>query len=134
MKLLGNVKKGVMGAAPIAAGVVGANIIANKLTMISNPKLRAGALVLMGALLSGKKGLVGGLGTGIMVGGIVKLAGSFVPGIAAIAAGEDGVYDEIAADVLNGQPEADPMNAVLNGTVLNGMPTIAGNYSETFEA
>lgn len=131
MKLLGNVKKGVMGAAPIAAGVVGANIIANKLTMISNPKLRAGALVLIGALLSGKKGMVGGLGTGIMVGGIVKLAGSFVPGIAAIAAGEDGVYDEIAADVLNGQPEADPMNAVLNGSVLNGLN---GNYSETFEA
>lgn len=132
MKLLGNVKKGVMGAAPIAAGVVGANIIANKLTMISNPKLRAGALVLIGALLSGKKGMVGGLGTGIMVGGIVKLAGSFVPGIAAIAAGEDGVYDEIAADVLNGQPDMDPMNAnVLNGTVLNG---INGNYTETFEA
>lgn len=128
----GNLKNGLKSAAPIAAGVIGSNLIANKLTMISNPKLRAGALVLIGALLSGKKGVVGGLGTGIMVGGVVKLAGSFVPGIAAIAAGEDGVYDEIAADVLNGQPESDPMNAnVLNGTVLNG---INGNYSENFEA
>lgn len=129
---LGNLKSGLKNAAPVAAGVIGANVISNKLTMISNPKLRAGALVLIGALLSGKKGVIGGIGTGIMVGGVVKLAGSFVPGIAAIASGEDGVYDEIAADVLNGQPDADPMNAnVLNGTVLNG---INGNYSETFEA
>jgi hypothetical protein len=126
MKLLGNVKKGVMSAAPIAAGVIGANVLNNKLTMIANPKLKAGALILIGAMLSGKKGLIGGLGTGLMVGGVVKLAGSFVPGIAAIAAGEDGVYDEISANVLNDNVlngYGDPMN----GSVLNG---IAGNYSE----
>ncbi len=128
MKLsAGNLTKGIKGAAPIAAGVIGANLISNKLTMISNPKLRAGALVLIGALLSGRKGMVGGLGTGIMVGGVVKLAGAFVPGIAAIADGDEGVFEEISANVLNDNV-TDPMNG---GSVLNG---INGNYSETFEA
>lgn len=131
MNLIGNVKKGVMGAAPIAAGVIGANVLNNKLTMIANPKLKAGALILIGAFLAGKKGVIGGLGTGLMVGGVVKLAGSFVPGIAAIAASEDGVYDEISADVLNGVLNGETQMA---GTVLNGVGSINGNYSETFEA
>lgn len=60
----------------MGAGAVGASY-ASKLIPFGNDKIKSGLTLLVGLALSGQKGAVGQFGTGMAVGGVQKLAGSF---------------------------------------------------------
>lgn len=123
MKLLK--KDTITTAAALVAGSIGANLVYNKATMITNTKLRAAAPLVLGLVLSGQKNkMIQGVGFGMIAAGGQKLVGSFVPGLAGIEADEviEGIYDDLegvngADDVINGPED------VINGfeDEINGM-------------
>lgn len=102
--MIKNVTKNLVPVLATGAGAVGANFLASKLP-IADEKIQAGVLVLAGLLLSGKKGIVGSLATGIAVGGVVKLATSFGLGALPDPIMELSEFDVYDNDGMNGIPD-----------------------------
>lgn len=93
----------------MGAGAIGASYL-TKLIPFGNDKVKAGITVLAGLALSGTKGALGQIGTGVAVGGIQKLAGSFGIG---------------GGDFINGIEDARFINGVED---LTAGGTIAGDF------
>lgn len=74
-------KKQIMPAIGIAAGAVGGGFV-TKFIPVQNDKIKAAAPLVLGLLLSGKKGIIGDVGRGMIASGAITLAQSF--GIGAI--------------------------------------------------
>ena len=120
-------KNKIMQYGGIAVGYLGGNAIQNSAIgqKITNEKLRAAAVILVGALLSKKgKGAMSNVGTGLAVSGAVKLVSSFLPeNVKGMIAGDTDTYmsdiaEQIAdTTVLNG---SDNFSDIAGASVLNG--------------
>ena len=110
MKLLS--KNTITDAAGLVAGGVGTNVL-SRFIPIANPMLKNGAVIVLGAILSGKKGFIGNVGKGMVAAGGSRLVSSMVP---ALAGEDDMAY---VAEVINDLPES-----IINGnddSIINGI-------------
>lgn len=109
------------------AGGVGANFAATKITFITNPKLKYGAMLLAGLMIGSMKGeMMKNLGTGIATVSGMKLVGTFVPSLAGVTGVSDDVLNGVFDEVLEGVDDYDSVSGDddMNGLgddVLNGV-------------
>ncbi len=96
--LKGIIKKDTFGnLAGLTVGVIGANMLQNKLSgKIQNPMLLAAIPIIAGLFLSKQKsGMMKFAGYGMLAAGGAKLAAKVVPGVGALAS--LGAYEDVAA-------------------------------------
>jgi len=96
--LKGIIKKDTFGnLAGLTVGVIGANMLQNKLSgKIQNPMLLAAIPIIAGLFLSKQKsGMMKFAGYGMLAAGGAKLAVKVVPGVGALAS--LGAYEDVAA-------------------------------------
>lgn len=112
-------------SAALAAGAIAGSLIFNKLTQITNPKLRAAIPLAAGLFLVGNKNkMMAGLGGGMIAIGGQKLVGQFVPGLAGYDSDEviEGVYMDDADSMGESDDEINGASDVINGyDVINGV-------------
>lgn len=98
----------IVPAVSIGAGAVASGFLVSKLpAQLENEKLRAAVPIALGIFLMTKKGIVGDLGTGMVAGGMLKLAQSFGIGevttpVMAIDEVEDLDIEGVDDDVVSG--------------------------------
>ena len=111
--MIKNIKKQIKPAAGLVAGGVAANFVNSKLAgTIGNDKLRSGAIMLAGILISGQKGeLIKNVGAGMLTVGGMKLVASFVPSLAGVCGVEGDIINGLYDDVIT----EDDLSGIING-------------------
>lgn len=107
-------KESLVGAAGLGLGSAAAGVVKSKVLATQKPIVQDAAPVLLGLFLSGKKGIVGSIGKGMIANGVGSIISKNVPGL---------------GDVMLGEVELSPVSSGSSDTLL-GESDSYGDYSD----
>lgn len=79
--MIGAVKNAALAAGGIVVGEKLGGMVAGRVPGFSDPRILAGAMAVGGSYLGSRGGVVGKVGYGLAIAGLLRLVGSFMPGV-----------------------------------------------------